>query len=103
MDPALLDTKPISGASGEVDTFASSSLAAPAVNDLRAANAELKKLPDMIADLCGGMTATKTKLEDINSQKSGLLTPVNAMVVTLTKTREVSSLNTVKQGFRDCE
>ncbi len=103
MDPSLIDTKPIADAIGEVDNFASSSLAAPAASDLRTANTELRKLPDMINALSDGMTATKTKLDDINSRKSGLLAPVNAMVATLTITREVSSLNAVKHGLTDCE
>ncbi len=103
MDPALIDIKPIADAIGEVDTFASSSLAAPAAGDLRTANTELRKLSGMISALSGGMTATKTELESIDSQKGGLLSPVNTVVATLTTTREVCPLSTLKPVLRDCE
>ncbi len=86
--------------STQVDTLIANPAAAAADADLRAANNELKKLPGLIGDLGPEISATKTELGSIQSQKSGLTTPVNTMVDGLEETRKVSSQNTKKQGHR---
>ncbi len=93
MDPTILDTTPITDTSTQIDTLIVNPAVAAASADLRVANNELKKLPYLIAGLGPGMLATKAELEDIQSQKSGLLCTVNTMVDVLEETRKVSSLD----------
>ncbi len=103
MDPAILDTNYITDVIAHVDAFVASPIAAPAAADLRAASTEMRKLPAMIIGIVPGMVATKTELEYINSQKSDLLTPVNAMVAELEVTRTVSVPNNETQESMQTE